>query len=45
VLLLLSAFSLSAGRAGVWGGGLLFVVGLGLLLAALKSLRSGLRDG
>jgi hypothetical protein len=40
VLLLLSAVSLLAGRAAGWGGGLLALVGLGLLLAALKSVRS-----
>ena len=41
VLLLLSAFSLCAGREAGWGGGgLLLFVGLGLLLAALQSLKS-----
>jgi FtsH-binding integral membrane protein len=40
VLLLLCAFGLFTGRDAGWAGGVLFVVGLGLLLAAFKSLKS-----
>jgi hypothetical protein len=40
LLLFVSAARLFAGEAGGWGAGVLFVVGLFLLLAALKSLRA-----
>lgn len=37
VLLLVCSVHLFAGEAGGWGAGLLLVAGLGLMLAALKS--------
>ena len=40
LLLLLSSFTLYSGKAGVWGAGLLLVVGLWLLWVAVQSLRS-----
>ena len=39
-MLLLSAVGLYAGEAGVWGAGLLLLIGLCLLWVAVRSLRS-----
>ncbi len=40
VLLLVCSVHLFAGEAGGWGAGMLLVAGLGLMSAALKSVRS-----
>lgn len=39
LLMLVCSVHLFAGEAGGWGAGLLLVAGVGLLLAALKSVR------
>lgn len=45
LLLLICSVQLFVGESGGWGAGLLLVAGVGLLLAALKSVRSHGRSG
>ncbi|HEX8285013.1 MAG TPA: hypothetical protein VF588_16750 [Pyrinomonadaceae bacterium] len=45
LLLLVSSAQMFAGEAAGWGAGLLLVAGVGLFVAALKSVRSPRRSG